>query len=406
MKAAPPRLSSVPSTPSPAPFRKDLLLCFSHLRWDFVWQRPQHLLSRAARHFRVVFFEEPMPSADGQARLVLEQRPGGITLAVPHLPAGLTEAETVRLQRRLVDELLAREARSPAVLWYYSPMAYAFSDHLSGEVCVYDCMDELSAFRGASPHLRAMERRLITRADLMFTGGVSLWEAKRDLHPNVYAFPSSIDARHFARALDPDRIEPEDQARIPGPRIGFFGVVDERMDVGLVGATAALRPDWHFVMIGPVVKIDAASLPRAANIHWLGGKSYAELPDYLGGWDAGFMPFAMNEATRFISPTKTPEFLAAGLPVVSTPVRDVVRPYGEKGLVRIAANAEEMVGALTAVIAGAAPSWRGDVQRHLSTTSWDRTWGAMHRLVAGRQSHRTRAVPRTLVADVAEAARV
>jgi glycosyltransferase involved in cell wall biosynthesis len=176
--------------------------------------------------------------------------------------------------------------------------------------------------------------------------------------------------------------EPKDQARIPHPRLGFFGVIDERMDIDLVGAAADLRPDWQFVMIGPVVKIDPATLPKRPNIHWLGGKSYADLPRYLAGWDVGFMAFAMNEATRFISPTKTPEFLAAGVPVVSTPINDVVRPYGEKGLVEIAATAQEVVQKAEALLARPKEAWLQRVDRHLAAGSWDKTWAAMQRLMA------------------------
>jgi glycosyltransferase involved in cell wall biosynthesis len=241
-------------------------------------------------------------------------------------------------------------------------------------------MDELSAFRGAPPGLLRLEQALLDRADLVFTGGRSLYEAKRDRHPRVFCFPSSIDAAHFGQARAP-RPDPADQAGIPRPRVGFFGVVDERMDLDLVRALAEQRPDWRFVMIGPVVKIDPSSLPQRSNIHWLGGKSYNELPHYLSGWDVGFMNFALNEATKFISPTKTPEFLAAGVPVVSTPITDVVRPYGEKGLVEIAKSAEEMIAKIKTVLARPKEPWLAKVDRHLAAGSWDKTWGSMHRLM-------------------------
>ena len=175
--------------------------------------------------------------------------------------------------------------------------------------------------------------------------------------------------------------EPADQAAIPHPRLGFFGVIDERMDIDLVAAVADLRPDWHLVMIGPVVKIDPATLPQRANIHWLGGKSYSDLPRYLSGWDAGLMPFALNESTRFISPTKTPEFLAAGVPVVSTPITDVVRPYGEKGLVEIAKTPLEAVRKAEALLERPRQPWLSRVDRHLAAGSWDKTWAAMHKLM-------------------------
>ncbi len=360
----------------PAP----LLVCFSHLRWDFVWQRPQHLLMRAAKHYRVVVVEEPVFKPAVTAHIEISHRPGGITIALPVLPKGLAEAEVIRAQRRLVDQLLAREPEAGRIFWYYTPMALAFTAHLECDLCVYDNMDELSAFRGASQELLALEQKLFDKADLVFTGGMSLYEAKRSRHHSVHPFPSSIEFDHFSKAR---RIaqEPQDQAAIPRPRLGFFGVIDERMDIDLVGAAAALRPDWHFVMIGPVVKIDPASLPRRPNIHWIGGKSYADLPRYLSGWDVGFMPFALNEATRFISPTKTPEFLAAGVPVVSTPINDVVRPYGEKGLVEIARTAQEVVAKAETLLARPKEAWLQRVDRHLAAGSWDKTWASMHRLM-------------------------
>ncbi|HEY7383905.1 MAG TPA: glycosyltransferase family 1 protein [Beijerinckiaceae bacterium] len=364
-----------------------LLVCFSHLRWDFVWQRPQHLLSRAAKQFRVLFVEEPVFKPVVTPHMDVSHRPGGITIAVPVLPEGLSEAQIVRWQRKLLDGLLAGETESGRVLWYYTPMALSFSNHLESDLCVYDNMDELSAFRGASRELLALEDELFTRADLVFTGGMSLYEAKRGRHANVHAFPSSIDFEHFAKARGMAGAEPKEQRSIPRPRLGFFGVIDERMDADLVAQVAEIRPEWQLVMIGPVVKIDPAGLPCRDNIHWLGGKTYNDLPRYLAGWDVGFMPFALNEATRFISPTKTPEFLAAGVPVISTPITDVVHPYGDKGLVEIASTALEVVDKAEHLLARGKErtkaSWLHKVDRHLAAGSWDKTWAAMHRLMAG-----------------------
>jgi glycosyltransferase involved in cell wall biosynthesis len=367
----------------PAP----LLICFSHLRWDFVWQRPQHLLIRAARQYRVLFVEEPVFKAAAAPHLDVSHRPGGITIVVPVLTEGLSEAQVVRWQRKLLDGLLGNETESGRVLWYYTPMALSFSSHLECDLCIYDNMDELSAFRGASPELLAFEEQLFARADLVFTGGMSLYEAKRRRHANVHAFPSSIDFDHFSKARGVSGPEPKDQRSIPRPRLGFFGVIDERMDTDLVAQVAEVRPDWQLVMIGPVVKIDPAGLPRRDNIHWIGGKAYNDLPRYLAGWDVGFMPFALNESTRFISPTKTPEFLAAGVPVISTPITDVVRPYGDKGLVEIARTASEVVDRAEQLLArrkdGTADAWLHKVDRHLASGSWDKTWAGMHRLMTG-----------------------
>jgi len=359
---------------------KPLLVCFSHLRWDFVWQRPQHLLSRAVKHYDVLIVEEPIFKPGASAHMDVSERPQGVTVAVPILPEGLAHEDVIAEQHDLIEDMIGREATGSRVFWYYTPMAMAFTSDLECDLCIYDNMDELSLFRGASQQLIDLENALFARCDLVFTGGMSLYEAKRHRHRSVHGFPSSIDFQHFsqARSLQAD---PGDQEKIPHMRLGFFGVIDERMDIDLLASVADLRPDWHFVMIGPVVKIDPASLPQRPNIHWLGGKSYNELPHYLAGWDVGFMNFALNESTKFISPTKTPEFLAAGVPVVSTPITDVVRPYGEKGLVEIAKDAAEVVAKVEAIRARPKEPWLAKVDRHLASGSWDKTWASMHRLM-------------------------
>ena len=359
---------------------KPLLVCFSHLRWDFVWQRPQHLLSRAVKHYDVLIVEEPIFKPGAHAHMDVSERPQGVTVAVPILPEGLAHEDVIAEQHDLIEDMIGREATGSRVFWYYTPMAMAFTSDLECDLCIYDNMDELSLFRGASQQLIDLENALFARCDLVFTGGMSLYEAKRHRHRSVHGFPSSIDFQHFsqARSLQAD---PVDQEKIPHMRLGFFGVIDERMDIDLLASVADLRPDWHFVMIGPVVKIDPASLPQSPNIHWLGGKSYNELPHYLAGWDVGFMNFALNESTKFISPTKTPEFLAAGVPVVSTPITDVVRPYGEKGLVEIAKDAAEVVAKVEAIRARPKEPWLAKVDRHLASGSWDKTWASMHRLM-------------------------
>lgn len=357
-------------------------ICFSHLRWGFVHQRPQHLMTRFAREHRFFYVEEPVPTDAAQPGVAVYDAGNGITLLVPQLPNGLAGSEADAAQRAALGRYFAEAGIRRPILWYYNPMAPMFADELQASAVVYDCMDELSAFRGAPPHLVERERALMQRADLVFTGGVSLYEAKRDLHASVHAFPSSVDVAHFAQARGAVA-EPEDQAALPRPRLGFFGVIDERFDIDLLGAIAGLRPDWQFVMVGPVVKIDPATLPQAPNIHYLGMRGYADLPRYLSGWDVAVMPFAMNESTRFISPTKTPEFLAAGRPVVSTPVRDVVRTYGESGLVRIAATPEEFVAACELALGGEGRSerWLAEVDRTLADMSWDQTWARMKGLI-------------------------
>ena len=352
------------------------LICLSHLRWNFVWQRPQHLFSRAAADYDTFFIEEPMFEPGAKPEMRWRRESCGVNVGTPILPEGCTPSSATVLQRRLFDEFLRRRPRGRIALWYYTPMALPFSMHVRPDICIYDNMDELSAFRGASPRLIELERRLFQRADVVFTGGQSLFEAKRDRHRNIHAFPSSIDAVHF-RAARLKRPDPDDQASIARPRLGFFGVIDERLDTDLLARAAEMKPEWQFVVIGPVVKIDPATLPHRPNIHWLGGKSYDQLPAYLAGWNLGIMPFALNESTRFISPTKTPEFLAAGLPVVSTAINDVVRPYGEMGLVEIASTPEDLVGKAETLLTRPGDAWLRSVDSHLAKTSWDLTWAAM-----------------------------
>jgi UDP-galactopyranose mutase len=359
------------------------LLCFSHLRWDFVFQRPQHLMTRLARFNRVTFWEEPS-IAPGLAEPRLEVRncpESGVRIAVPQLPEGLSQQEVTDALRNLLDGYLGAQP-DPLIVWYYTPMMLPFSEHLTPTCTIYDCMDELANFRFAPPELLPLEDQLLARADLVFTGGYSLYEAKRDRHQAIHPFPSSVDREHFALARV-GLADPGDQSALPRPRFGFYGVVDERMDLDLLRELADARPHWSIVMVGPVVKIDEAELPRRPNLHYLGGKTYAELPDYLSGWDVALMPFAMNEATRFISPTKTPEYLAAGRPVVSTPIGDVIRHYGEIEGVLIAGTAVEFIAACDEALrlARAGGDWLTEADLLLENSDWDETVARMWRLI-------------------------
>ncbi len=357
------------------------IICFSHLRWNFVFQRPQHLLSRFARNRRVFFIEEPIfDAADNHMETAIDETTS-VCIVVPHLQPELTEEEVMIAQRSLLDKMLTSMQIYKYMLWYYSPMALAFSDHLKPELIIYDCMDELSAFKFAPPLLVLREQKLLQKADVVFTGGASLYEAKKHLHSNIHLFPSSIDKSHFNSARAP-LAQPVDQASIPHPRIGFYGVLDERLDLDMLKEIATLRPNWQFILVGPVVKIDAAELPQSNNIHYLGSKQYAALPNYLSGWDIAMMPFALNESTRYISPTKTPEYLAGGKPVISTPIKDVVTPYEEKGLVHIAATPALFIAAAEAILTKVGYNeWLTKVDRFLSGISWDETWQNMEALI-------------------------
>lgn len=348
------------------------IICFSHLRWNFVYQRPQHLMSRLSERFRVFFIEEPVYETGSAYNAVSKDAGSEVWIVVPHLPSGLLDEEIKIWQTRLLSDLLAT-IDDDYILWYYSPLALSFSAGLQPLLTVYDCMDELSAFRFAPPLLRQREVELLLKADLVFTGGYSLYDAKKQFHPATYCFPSSIDKPHFARARQWEK-DPADQLAIRFPRLGFFGVIDERIDYDLLAAVADLRKDWQQVLVGPTVKVDPQSLPRRDNIHYLGMKQYAELPAYLGGWDIAIMPFALNDATRFISPTKTPEYLAGGKPVISTPVKDVVHAYGDLPMVKIAGSPAEFVAAAEYLLANKnRGDWLEQTDRLLADMSWDKT---------------------------------
>jgi UDP-galactopyranose mutase len=374
--------------------RKPDLLCFSHLRWNFVYQRPQHLMSRFARERRVFYWEEPVHH-EGSPWLQVTDGMDGVTIIVPHLPS-LDAADAGPALRRLLDGWMEEAGVGRFVAWLYTPMALGWAGYLDPLATVYDCMDELSAFRFAPPELLAREAELMRRADLVFTGGASLYEARRDRHPAVHLFPSSIDAEHFAAARG-DVEDPADQAGIPHPRIGFFGVLDERFDAELVRGIAAARPEWQIVLIGPVCKVDPADLPHGDNLHYLGPKSYADLPAYIAGWDAAALFFALNESTRFISPTKTPEYLAAGKRTISSPIRDVVRAWGDGGVVRIAATVNEWIAAVDEALADEGrDAWLCAVDARLAQTSWERTWARMDALIDGASDGRLAAAPTSI----------
>lgn len=356
------------------------LICFSHLRWDFVYQRPQHLISRFAKVYRTFFIEEPVQTT---AESHFESRwiDNKLCVVIPRINSAQNEQQAEDEMKALLSDFLESSQIKNSIFWYYTPMSLAYTDHLEPQLIVYDCMDELSAFKFAPPRLRELEQKLFEEADLVFTGGLSLYEHKKNQHKNIYAFPSSIDKEHFAQARK-EKVDPEDQAEIPHPRFGFYGVVDERFDIELLDKVAQARPEWHFEILGPVVKIDEATLPRRQNIHYLGSKSYKQLPAYLAGWDIAMIPFARNESTQFISPTKTPEYLAAGKPVISTSIRDVVDPYGTNKLVHIADTAEEFIAAAESILSGTDQSgWLNRVDEFLEDNSWDKTWTSMLRLM-------------------------
>jgi glycosyltransferase involved in cell wall biosynthesis len=352
------------------------IICFSHLRWDFVFQRPQHLMTRFAKTNRVFFIEEPVFDSTSDHNLIQQDPVTGIWVITPYL---MSQFKSDGILKSLLDQLMQTMEIKDYLCWYYSPMALKFSQHLIPKLMIYDCMDELSAFRFAPAELKQFEAILFSKADLVFTGGHHLFEAKQYLHNNIHPFPSSIDKEHFKKARS-SSFEPADQSGIPFPRIGFYGVIDERFNMSLLKELAARNNDWQFILLGPVVKIDPSTLPRMDNIHFPGGKKYEELPLYLAGWDIAMMPFALNESTKYISPTKTPEFLAGGKQVVSTSIRDVIKPYGDLGLVEIADTVNEFEEAIERLLNrrdDEKKDWLAKTDQFLSGISWDKTFEQM-----------------------------
>lgn len=324
------------------------LICFSHLRWGFVWQRPQHLLTRFAQNQPVYVVEEPLIRDTRDAPSLHVTKDADVTILTPslsgyHHPRGNFRAANNVEIRDLLSEYFRDElADSNVITWYYTPMALgALPVELHSSLIVYDAMDELANFHGAPKELRDQERELMRIADLVFAGGPSLHEARKFHHPRTFCFPSGVEVAHFQSGV---QSRPNDLVDITSPIIGFYGVLDERVDFELVGGIADARPDWSIVMIGPVVKIQHSQLVHRPNIHYLGMKNYADLPRYLAHFDAAILPFALNDATRFISPTKTLEYLAGGKPVVSTAIKDVIELYGD--VTEIANTPREFVSAI------------------------------------------------------------
>ena len=356
------------------------LIVFCHLRWDFVFQRPQHLMTRLAEHYNILFVEEPMHT-EGVARLEKTEVAPNITVCRPYTPIqqfGFHDDQLPTMQALLADLVPADEA---PVVWFYTPMALPLLQVFKPSKVVYDCMDELAMFKNAPKQLLQRESALLNIADVVFTGGPSLYQSKRDRHANAHCFSSSVDARHFRQALNRELSHPE-QAHIPHPRLGFYGVIDERFDVGLVSSMADAHPEWQIVLVGPVVKIDPATLPKQPNVHYMGQRTYDQLPQFLAGWDVCLLPFAMNDSTKFISPTKVLEYMAAELPSVSTPITDVKVPYGD--VVEIAESHADFIAACERQLSLSDENRQAQARRMrevVAGTSWDLTASRMHELI-------------------------
>jgi UDP-galactopyranose mutase len=352
------------------------LICFSHLRWSFVWQRPQHLLSRMAQSRAVYVVEEPVFEDEAPIPSLRLAEDAGVTILTPVLPSrhglpGGFGSGANPFIRSLLSQFFGGETGSiDATVWYYTPMALgALPANVFPDIVVFDAMDELSNFLGAPEDLVSRENRLLRTADLVFAGGPSLYQRRKHLNPHAHCFPSGVDAAHFSAKSE---IPPSDIATLRGPVIGFYGVLDERIDLGLLDALARMRPEWSLALIGPVAKIEEGDLPRRDNIHYFGMRTYGELPAYLQCFDAAILPFAINDATKFISPTKTLEYLAGGKPIVSTPIKDVMELYGS--VVEIASTPADFVDAIERLWAEPGPARldrRRRIRAVLARHDWD-----------------------------------
>jgi UDP-galactopyranose mutase len=357
------------------------LVVFSHLRWDFVYQRPQHVMSRLANYRPVLFVEEPIVQR-GKLALEVEAVAPGVRVARPVVPVdgpAFGAAQETALVS-LLRSRLAADHWKRVVAWLYTPMAVRIAKGLHPEAIIYDCMDDLSGFLGAPEDIHTKDRELLAAADAVMTGGPSLWKLKSERHAYVHCFPSSVDVDHFKAATDVE--EPQDQAALARPRLGYSGVIDERMDLDILAALSEAHPEWQIVLVGPVVKIDPATLPKAPNLHYLGRKDYSELPAHLAGWDAALIPFARNSATKYISPTKILEYMAADKLIASTSIADVAEPYGD--IVFLGDTPEEFVRACESALACTeieAATRRARARRVLARTSWDDTARRMDEII-------------------------
>jgi glycosyltransferase involved in cell wall biosynthesis len=348
------------------------LIVFSHLRWKFVYQRPQHIISRLSKIYNILFVEEPVPGSGNNFKKYT------VTKVSPFVTVFQPEVNNIKEIPAVLQEYIGTNSIKTG--WFYSAAFVSLFDSFRFNKVVYDCMDELSMFKFADPEISKHEKELLSRANIVFTGGKSLFEAKKKHHAKTYCFPSSVDHSHFEKALNKIHI-PEDIDKIKGNIIGYYGVIDERIDLKLIEESATALKDLNFVFIGPLAKISTKDLPHRDNIHYLGMKEYELLPNYLKRFDIAMMPFSMNDSTRFISPTKTLEYMAAGKPIISTPVYDVVRDYSS--CINIIKNAKEFTQAIHKILSSPTFGKPINYSDILTKTSWDKTVSKMKDILSG-----------------------
>ena len=359
----------LPNHSSKNQFHYDMIV-FCHLRWSFVYQRPQHIITRMAKEYKILFVEEPVPFGEGEENTFeMEEINQNLHILKP-------KTKDIAGIRQVLKSIL--KSKSFEIGWFYSASFSPLISNFSFERIVYDCMDELSLFKGAPAELIDQEKFLMSEADIVFTGGKSLYDSKSGKHANVHCFPSSVEREHFGKALSELEI-PDDIKHMEKSIVGYFGVIDERINMQLLHKVSTLNPNISFVMIGPVAKIGEEDLPRESNIHYLGMKSYEKLPNYLKAFDIAMMPFALSDATKYISPTKTLEYMAAGKPIISTAIKDVERDYSH--CILIIATAEEFSRKIKEILQRKEGTYTKEYEDILNKTSWDSTAKAMNDLI-------------------------
>lgn len=349
------------------------LIVFSHLRWDFIFQRPQHLLTKFAKYRRVYYFEDPIYGMTDSPRLFLKETSEGVQVVIPYLPENIDEKAIEVELKYLVDELIFDENISKYTAWYCTPTSLPYTRHIQPETTIYDCLDEY--------HLEDLEAELMKKADLVFTAGLALFDGKKQNHDNIHSFPNSIDYEHFAQGRL-QLVEPDDQVNIPRPRIGYYGTIDERFDLELLEQMARKRPEFQFIIIGPVKETIVDKIPRLSNIFYLEKKDYHTLPLYLSGWDCAMTPYMLNDHAKFNNPTKIIEFLAAGKPVVSTAINEMINAYADRKMVHIAFSPDEFLQCLEKAMEerNSDPEWINRIDSFLTVNTWEHTFTKMAQL--------------------------
>jgi glycosyltransferase involved in cell wall biosynthesis len=275
-----------------------------------------------------------------------------------------------RLNRKMLVSSIRGALRGlgdgPLQVWSFTPDVSYLLDALTPRKVIYYCVDDFASFTGYDRRrVQSDEVDLCKRADLVVTTSRALQEAKKSLNSNTIFVPHGVDYEHFAKALCPCA-EPVDLSAIPRPRVGFFGLIRDWLDLDLVRQVAAKRPAWQFVFIGGHDWSVDLSLYRMPNIHFIGGRPYGDLPAYCAHMDVGLIPFKLNELTMSVNPIKLREYLAAGLPVAATPLPEV-QAYSE--LVRIGAGPTDFTAAIEAAL-----QTPPEARRRLSEAMAAETW--------------------------------